>query len=87
MNNSNLIASAIIAAFALPAISQAAPAAVPSYTSEKCYGVAARGSNDCGTQTHSCAGTATKAKDGASWLYTPTGTCTKIEGGSLSVKS
>jgi uncharacterized membrane protein len=87
MNMSHLIASAIITAVALPAISQAAPAPVPSYTSEKCYGIAARGSNDCGTQTHSCAGTASKAKDGASWVYTPTGTCKKIEGGSLSVKS
>jgi uncharacterized membrane protein len=87
MNMSNLIASAIIAAVALPAISQAAPAPVPSYTSEKCYGIAARGSNDCGTQTHSCAGTATKAKDAASWVYTPTGTCMKIEGGSLTAKS
>ena len=53
MNISNLIASAIITAIALPAISQAAPAPVPSFTSEKCYGIAARGSNDCGTQTHS----------------------------------
>ena len=87
MNMSHLIASAIITAAALPAISQAAPAPVPNYTSEKCYGIAARGSNDCGTQTHSCAGTATKAKDGASWVYTPTGTCLKIEGGSLTAKS
>ena len=87
MNISNLIASAIITAIALPAISQAAPAPVPSFTSEKCYGIAARGSNDCGTQTHSCAGTATKAKDAASWVYTPAGTCMKIEGGSLTAKS
>lgn len=87
MNMSNLIASAIIAAVALPAISQAAPAPVPSYTSEKCFGISARGSNDCGTQTHSCAGTATKAKDAASWVYVPTGTCKKIEGGSLTAKS
>ena len=87
MNMSLLIAAAIISAVALPAISHAAPAPVPSYTSEKCYGIAARGSNDCGTQTHSCAGTATKAKDASSWVYTPTGTCKKIEGGSLSAKS
>lgn len=87
MNMSNLIISAIITAVAMPAISQAAPSPVPSFSSEKCYGIAARGANDCGTQTHSCAGTSTVAKDGASWLYVPAGTCMKIEGGSLSPKS
>ncbi len=87
MKMSNFIASAIVTALTLPAISQAAPAPVPSYSSEKCFGIAGRGSNDCGTQTHSCAGTATKAKDSASWVYLPTGTCKKIEGGSLTAKS
>jgi len=85
---SRILASAIAAAVALPAISQAAPtpAPVPSYANEKCFGIAARGGNDCGTATHSCAGTASKAKDSASWVYVPTGTCKKIEGGSLSAK-
>jgi uncharacterized membrane protein len=87
MKMSNLIASAIISAVALPAISQAAPAPVPTYTSEKCFGIAARGSNDCATATHGCAGTSTKAKDAASWVYVPAGTCKKIEGGSLTAKS
>jgi uncharacterized membrane protein len=41
---------------ALPAIALAAPAPVPKYTFEKCHGIAARGANDCGTATHSCAG-------------------------------
>ena len=87
MSMSKLIASAIITAAALPAASQAGPAPVPSFASEKCYGIAARGANDCGTQTHSCAGTASIARDGASWVYVPTGTCKKIAGGSLVSKS
>ena len=87
MNMSHLLASAIATAIALPAIAIAAPAPVPKYTYEKCYGIAARSANDCGTATHSCAGTATKANDPASWLYVPTGTCTKIEGGSLTAKT
>lgn len=87
MKMSNLIASAILTAVALPVITQAAPAAVPTYTSEKCFGVAARGSNDCATATHGCAGTSVKANDAASWVYLPTGTCKKIEGGSLTAKS
>jgi uncharacterized membrane protein len=87
MNKSYFVASAIAAAMALPAIVLAGPAPVPKYTFEKCYGIAARGENDCGTATHSCAGTSTKAGDPASWLYVPTGTCKKIEGGSLAAKS
>ena len=87
MKMSNLIASAITMAVTLPAISQASPAPVPSFSSEKCFGVAARGSNDCATATHGCAGQSAKAKDAASWLYVPTGTCKKIEGGSIAAKS
>jgi uncharacterized membrane protein len=81
MNLSRLLATAITAAAALPALVQAGPAPVPTYTSEKCFGVAAKGGNDCGTATHGCAGESTKAKDSASWIYVPAGTCKKIEGG------
>jgi uncharacterized membrane protein len=88
MNVSRLLASAIAAAVALPPIALAdPPAPVPKYANEKCYGISARSANDCGTATHSCAGTATKAKDPASWVYVPTGTCKKIEGASLSPKT
>ena len=87
MNRSHVLAAAIAAAVALPAIVQADPAAVPKYTFEKCYGVSVRSANDCGTATHSCAGTATMNKDPSSWLYVPTGTCKKIDGGSLTAKT
>ncbi len=88
MNRSHILSAAIAAAVALPAIVRAdPPAPVPKYTFEKCYGIAARSANDCGTSTHSCAGTATKDKDPSSWLYVPTGTCKKIEGGSLTAKT
>ncbi len=87
MNMSRLVASAIAASVALPALAVAGPAPVPTFTSEKCYGIAAKASNDCGTATHSCAGTSTRASDPSSWLYVPAGTCTKIVGGSLTAKS
>jgi len=47
---------------------------------EKCYGVAKAGQNDCGTAQHTCAGKA--KKDGApdEWKYVPKGTCEKIGG-------
>jgi len=87
MNMSRLVASAIAASVALPALAAAGPAPTPSFTSEKCYGIAARASNVCATATHSCAGTSTKTGDPASWLYVPAGTCVKIVGGSLTAKS
>lgn len=50
---------------------------------EKCAGIAKAGKNDCGTATHSCAGTATV--DGApdDWVYVPVGTCEKIASGKV----
>jgi uncharacterized membrane protein len=82
MHMSQLLAAAVAAAATLPVLADP-PAPVPTYQSEKCYGIAAKAANDCGTAAHSCAGTATKAKDPSSWIYLPVGTCTKIVGGSV----
>src|SRR5690349_21838109 len=60
MNNRQILASAILAAIALPAISQAAPAPTPKFDAEKCYGVNAKGSNDCAGKAHACAGQSTR---------------------------
>ena len=48
---------------------------------EKCYGVAARGKNDCAEGAHSCAGQATQARDTKSFVLLPAGDCGKIQGG------
>lgn len=74
---------AVALSFAIIGSAKAGPAAVPGYDNEKCYGVAQAGKNDCQTATHSCAGTATKASDPASWIYVPVGTCEKIAGGMM----
>jgi uncharacterized membrane protein len=87
MNISRLVASTIAASVALPALAMAGRAPMPTFSSEKCYGIAARAANDCRTATHSCAGSSTKASDPASWLYVPAGTCEKIVGGSLKPKA
>jgi uncharacterized membrane protein len=50
---------------------------------EKCFGVAKAGKNDCQTATSSCAGTAKKDHEASAWLSVPKGTCAKIAGGSL----
>ena len=56
-------------------------------TSEKCFGIAKAGKNDCQTATSSCAGTSKKDHEASAWLSVPKGTCEKIVGGSLSAKS
>ncbi|AEI82183.1 hypothetical protein CNE_BB1p07660 (plasmid) [Cupriavidus necator N-1] len=50
---------------------------------EKCYGINAVAKNDCAEGAHSCAGQATQARDGKSFVLLPAGDCSKIQGGKL----
>jgi uncharacterized membrane protein len=84
--NKLLIASALAAAVALPiASAQAGPTAEPSYASEKCYGIAKAGANDCASMTgsHSCAGMSKVDSDPSEWVYVPAGYCDRIVGGQV----
>lgn len=56
---------------------------IPSASMEKCYGIAKKGMNDCGTANHACAGEATIDGNKNEWITLPTGTCNKIVGGML----
>ncbi len=88
MKTALLVASAVAAALALPALVKAGPVAEPTFQAEKCYGVNAAGKNDCASSnSHSCAGEAKRASDPKSWIYVPVGTCSKIQGGSASPKA
>jgi len=88
MKTSLLIASSVAAAIALPLLANAAPAPTPNFQSEKCYGVNVKGANDCAaTGSHSCAGQSEAANDPKSWIYVPVGTCSKIQGASLTPKA
>ena len=53
---------------------------------EKCYGVAKMGMNDCATATASCASSSTKDNQKDAFLLMPKGLCEKIVGGSLKSK-
>ena len=78
---SALIASSVLGALALSAAAaHAGPVSQPP-ASEKCYGVAKAGHNDCAAGVHSCAGQSTKNMDKTSFVYLPTGACAKIAGG------
>jgi len=78
------ITGAIAAAILLA--SGAATAADEAQT-EKCYGVAKAGKNDCaaGPGT-SCAGTSKVDGQGNAWMFVLAGTCEKLVGGSLEAK-
>ncbi|HUA24923.1 MAG TPA: DUF2282 domain-containing protein [Steroidobacteraceae bacterium] len=68
---------------AIPRVSHAGPVAQPN-DSEKCYGIAKAGKNDCAAGIHSCAGQSTRNSDKESFVYLPVGACSKIAGGSTS---
>jgi uncharacterized membrane protein len=48
---------------------------------EMCFGVAARGKNDCAEGQHSCVGQATRDRDPESFVLVPKGDCQKLAGG------
>jgi len=54
--------------------------------SEKCFGVAKAGKNDCATPVSSCAGTSKADSNGQAFILLPKGTCEKIAGGSTAPK-
>jgi uncharacterized membrane protein len=72
------IAAALAAALAVPVAAQA------QGNTEKCYGVAKAGKNDCQTASSSCAGTSKKDAQADAWIAVPKGTCDKIVGGKMS---
>jgi len=65
----------------LAQVAQADPVPQPT-GSEKCYGIAKAGKNDCAAGVHSCAGQGTRNRDKASFVYLPAGACEKIAGAS-----
>jgi len=90
MKKRNLfIASAMVAALAVPLVSngQAGPAPKPKFESEKCYGVVKAGKNDCQTKMSSCAGTSKRDAQADAWIYVPKGACEKVVNGHLQPKA
>jgi uncharacterized membrane protein len=73
------IASALMLGFAAATVS-AQPVPQPTDT-EKCYGVAPAGKNDCGTAKHACGGQGARVdKDPSEWKYVARGTCESLGG-------
>jgi len=75
------LSSLLVAGVTLASVAQAADAPAAAAT-EKCYGVAKAGKNDCASAGHACAGQS-KAASGKEWVKVPVGTCERLVGGSL----
>lgn len=79
-----LIQSTISAFFILVASGSAlADSPDKAAPTEKCYGIAKMGMNDCATASASCAGSSTKDSQKDAFLFLPKGLCEKIVGGTL----
>jgi len=74
---SSAVASLVAMGFAGAAAAQDKPAAAAK---EKCYGIAKKAQNDCGTSKHSCAGKAVADNDAEEWKFVAKGTCEKAGG-------
>ena len=83
-----LLQSAVAAVLALAAAQHAnAQDAKDQPKTEKCYGIAKAGKNDCQTANSSCAGTSRRDAQKDAWIYIPAGTCEKVVGGNLQPKA
>jgi len=75
--------TAILAAAVSSLLMVTATAFADDDNSEKCYGVAKAGKNDCAGAAHACAGQSTKSANPKEWVKLPKGTCERLVGGSL----
>jgi len=84
MKTKLILSSAIAGLVALSAASHVLAADEKKAEKEKCYGIAKKGANDCGTAKHSCAGQAAADGTAEEWKYVAKGSCETM-GGKLKV--
>lgn len=84
MNKRQVVIAAALAGLCVGTLSvaYADPSMKVEADTEKCYGVAKAGQNDCASAdgSHSCAGQAKVDNDPNEWKSVPKGTCTKAGG-------
>jgi uncharacterized membrane protein len=83
IHREKMIQSTIIAFFAMTASHVAIAASDPTPSTEKCYGIAKAGMNDCQTATASCASSSTQDSQADAFLLMPSGLCERVVGGHL----
>jgi uncharacterized membrane protein len=88
MNHQATIQAALAGLLAVGiAASVTAQPAPAKQETEKCYGIAQAGKNDCATAKHACAALAKVDKDPNEWKYVPKGTCEKVGGKTTAPKA
>ena len=82
MNSQATIQAALAGILALGVAGSAfAQPVTPQTGTEKCFGVAKAGQNDCGTAKHACAGLGAKVdKEPTEWKYVAKGSCESMGG-------
>lgn len=80
MNRKLIITSAIAGLVAFSAASGSVMAQDKKVEKEKCFGVAKKAANDCGTAAHSCAGQAKADNVAEEWKFVAKGSCEKMGG-------
>lgn len=83
MSNKTMIAVALASLMASSSLMAAeTPKAADAPKTEKCFGIAKAGQNDCASKngSHSCAGRGTKDNDMNEWKKVPAGSCEKMGG-------
>jgi uncharacterized membrane protein len=76
-NPTRIVSAAVLAAALSAALTNTATAA-DSPDKEKCFGISAKGKNDCAAGPGTtCAGTSKVDFQGNAWKYVPKGTCEK----------
>lgn len=58
----------------------------PQCKRERCFGIAKKNMNDCGTSKHACASQALTDNAPNEWIFVLKGNCARINGGSLTPK-
>ncbi|HET9870467.1 MAG TPA: DUF2282 domain-containing protein [bacterium] len=81
-DRSKLVPTALASLVAFGAAGVASQALAKDWTkmvkTEKCYGVAKAGKNDCATKSHACAGMSKVDNDPNDWVFLPVGVCDKL---------
>jgi uncharacterized membrane protein len=86
MNTKSAILAAAIGLVAFAGNAAFAQEDAKSDNTEKCYGIAKAGKNDCAGAAHACSGQSKKDADAREWIKLPKGTCERLVGGSLTAK-
>lgn len=75
-----MMAGAVSGLLAVAGAGYTTTAAADEGATEKCYGVAKAGQNDCAANGHGCSGQAKVDNDPAEWKDVPAGTCEELGG-------